>query len=108
MFKDMAAKLEVALYEFFTNSKLRDEADFAIRVTSFHSGSVGVNFRISWSPKTDPTFKVSRDALLRQFAKELNFDDLRLAGIYSIQENSLQLRCKWNSFRKCFIFWQAF
>ena len=95
MFKNMAAKLEVALYELFTNSRLRDEADFNIRVTSFASGSVVVKFRISYMPKNDPDFKVSRDALMRQFAKELNLDDFRLANVYDVRDSSLNLKCKY-------------
>ena len=45
-------------------------------------------------PKTDPTYQVSRDALMKHFARGLNYDDDLVAGIYSVKENSLQLGCK--------------
>ena len=47
-------------------------------------------------PKTDPTYQVSRDALMKHFARGLNYDDDLVAGIYSVKENSLQLGCKFN------------
>ena len=95
MFKDMAGKLEVGLDELFITSELLDEAVFNLRVTSFESGSVIVNFRLSWMPRYDPGYKVSRNALMTHFQRELGFDDYRVAaGIYSVKQNSLKLTCK--------------
>lgn len=94
MFKDLASKFEVGLDELFITSDLLDEAVFNIRVTSFNSGSVIVNFRLSWMPRFDPDYQVSREALMARFERELSYDDYRLAGIYALRKNSLVLRCK--------------
>lgn len=97
MFKDMAGEVEVGLDELLITTPLREEADFYIRVTSFNAGSVIPNFRLSWMPRNDnPTYKVSSDALMRQFQREVSFEDYRMAGIYSVQKNSLQLTSKLN------------
>ena len=45
-------------------------------------------------PRNDPNYKVARDALMRNFERELNFDDNLLAGIYTVKENSLNVKCK--------------
>ena len=37
-------------------------------------------------PKTDPTYQVSRDALMKHFARGLNYDDDLVAGIYSVKK----------------------
>ena len=93
MYKDMSGKLEVALDELFITSDFLEEAVAFIRVTGFNSGSVVVNFRLSWMPRSDPNFSVSRNSLMTQFQRELILDDYRLAGIYTVKQNSLSLKC---------------
>ena len=45
-------------------------------------------------PRNDPNYKVARDALMRNFKRELNFDDNLLAGIYTVKQNSLNVKCE--------------
>ena len=61
----------------------------------FSFGSIVVKFRVGWMPRNDPTYKVARDALMRNFERELNFDDNLLAGIYTVKKNSLNVKCKY-------------
>ena len=96
MYREMAGKLEVALDEMLITSNLRNEAVFFVRVTNFSStNSVIPQFRISWMPKSDPGYQVSRDALMRRFQHELQLEEQLLAGIYEVEDRSLGLRCKY-------------
>ena len=96
MYREMAGKLEVALDEMLITSNLRNEAVFFVRVTNFSStNSVIPQFRISWMPKSDPSYQVSRDALMRRFQQELQLEEQLLAGIYEVEDRSLGLRCKY-------------
>ena len=96
MYREMAGKLEVALDEMLITSNLRNEAVFFVRVTNFSStNSVIPQFRISWMAKSDPSYQVSRDALMRRFQHELQLEEQLLAGIYLVEDNSLGLRCKY-------------
>ena len=45
-------------------------------------------------PRNDPNYKVARDALMRNFKRELTFDDNLLAGIYTVKQNSLNVKCE--------------
>ena len=46
-------------------------------------------------PRNDPTYKVARDAIMRNFERELNFDDDLLAGIYTVKKKSFNVKCKY-------------
>ena len=46
-------------------------------------------------PRNNPNYKVARDALMRNFERELNFDENLLAGIYTVKQNSLNVKCKY-------------
>ena len=61
----------------------------------FSFGSIVVKFRIGWMPRNNPNYKVARDALMRNFERELNFDENLLAGIYTVKQNSLNVKCKY-------------
>ena len=45
-------------------------------------------------PRNNPNYKLARDALMRNFERELNFDENLLAGIYTVKKNSLNVKCK--------------
>ena len=45
-------------------------------------------------PRNNPNYKLARDALMRNFERELNFDENLLAGIYTVKANSLNVKCE--------------
>ena len=94
MFKDLASKLEVALEMSMITRQLRDEAVFYFKITHFEAGSVVPHFRLSWLPRNDLGYKVPRGALMRNFDREMLVDENLLAGIYSVQAQSLRIKCK--------------
>ena len=86
--------MESALEMAMVTRQLRDEAVFYFKITHFETGSVVPHFRLSWLPRNDLSYKVPREALMRHFDREMAFEENLLAGLYSVRQQSLKIKCE--------------
>ncbi len=96
MYKEMSSKVEAGLEAVLVPLEFRDRADFTVTVMGFSSGSVVVNYRVSWLDLDglDGPPQMTRDVTMRNFEYSLGLHDGLLSGIYEVADNSLTVNCK--------------